>query len=215
MGCASITCARSQRVHGQFVLAHVCRQAKATYFANITNWYALIHLFARFQSSIAITCSRLSTICPEKSGDNDQRISISFFGDFVQPLDMLFADGTARDYFCTFLSGLNHNIIMRSSGSANPKPPQWVVCSMNHLPLCVNHEFDWGFSRFYQDDTSISQCMRCSVKFGILERKHHCRLCGEVVCANCSPHTAVLPNLGIRHTRRATCCNHAHDFHEK
>ncbi|EOD13637.1 hypothetical protein EMIHUDRAFT_49505, partial [Emiliania huxleyi CCMP1516] len=29
-------------------------------------------------------------------------------------------------------------------------------------------------------------CNICQKKFGLLRRKHHCRLCGEVICGDCS-----------------------------
>ncbi|KAK6201582.1 FYVE zinc finger-domain-containing protein [Scheffersomyces amazonensis] len=34
----------------------------------------------------------------------------------------------------------------------------------------------------WQDDTGISNCSICFVKFSLLLRKHHCRLCGKIVC---------------------------------
>lgn len=42
----------------------------------------------------------------------------------------------------------------------------------------------------WQDDKHVSNCSICGQYFGILLRKHHCRLCGNVVCdseaSNCS-----------------------------
>lgn len=29
--------------------------------------------------------------------------------------------------------------------------------------------------------------MRCSEVFNVIRRRHHCRLCGDIVCAPCSP----------------------------
>lgn len=34
----------------------------------------------------------------------------------------------------------------------------------------------------WQDDASITNCNVCLTKFNILIRKHHCRLCGKIVC---------------------------------
>ncbi|DAZ97601.1 TPA: hypothetical protein N0F65_002220 [Lagenidium giganteum] len=36
-------------------------------------------------------------------------------------------------------------------------------------------------------------CTQCSSKFGVLRRRHHCRLCGNVFCADCTTHRAKLP----------------------
>lgn len=35
-------------------------------------------------------------------------------------------------------------------------------------------------------DFKALSCMRCQQTFTILRRRHHCRLCGSVVCATCS-----------------------------
>ncbi|CAN0452439.1 unnamed protein product, partial [Ectocarpus fasciculatus] len=31
------------------------------------------------------------------------------------------------------------------------------------------------------------KCAVCGERFAALRRRHHCRCCGEVVCATCSP----------------------------
>ncbi|KIO25475.1 hypothetical protein M407DRAFT_25184 [Tulasnella calospora MUT 4182] len=38
-------------------------------------------------------------------------------------------------------------------------------------------------------DARAESCMRCGRLFGLLRRRHHCRLCGRVVCADCSTKT--------------------------
>ena len=40
-------------------------------------------------------------------------------------------------------------------------------------------------------DASCQECMLCSASFGWFCRKHHCRQCGSLVCAECSPHRAL------------------------
>ena len=34
----------------------------------------------------------------------------------------------------------------------------------------------------WQPDRSVSECPECHQKLGMLTRKHHCRLCGCVMC---------------------------------
>ena len=39
----------------------------------------------------------------------------------------------------------------------------------------------------WQPDSATSVCMRCQGSFKLLlVRRHHCRLCGDVVCGDCS-----------------------------
>ncbi len=50
-------------------------------------------------------------------------------------------------------------------------------------------------------DDDILGCMICSKEFGFFFRKHHCRSCGDLVCYNCSPETAVIhemPEMGLQ-----------------
>jgi hypothetical protein len=41
-------------------------------------------------------------------------------------------------------------------------------------------------------DEAVACCMGCSTGFGAFTRRHHCRLCGSVVCASCLPHKVML-----------------------
>lgn len=51
----------------------------------------------------------------------------------------------------------------------------------------------------WQPDSEVSQCPICSTPFGLWYRRHHCRKCGRVVCANCSPHRITIPRQFIVH----------------
>ena len=41
-------------------------------------------------------------------------------------------------------------------------------------------------------DSEVSECQTCLKSFSFLIRKHHCRLCGRVVCGDCSKFRMVL-----------------------
>ncbi|XP_033170474.1 myotubularin-related protein 4 isoform X2 [Drosophila mauritiana] len=43
-------------------------------------------------------------------------------------------------------------------------------------------------------DHAVSRCSSCQTEFWLGRRKHHCRSCGEIFCADCSEFWAPLPN---------------------
>ncbi|KAK0664806.1 Lateral signaling target protein 2-like protein [Lasiodiplodia hormozganensis] len=49
----------------------------------------------------------------------------------------------------------------------------------------------------WQPDSDVSHCPVCGTQFSFWYRKHHCRKCGRVVCANCSPHRITIPRQYI------------------
>ena len=49
----------------------------------------------------------------------------------------------------------------------------------------------------WQSDSEVSQCPVCKTDFSFWYRKHHCRKCGRVVCAACSPHRITIPRQYI------------------
>ncbi|KAF2186434.1 FYVE-domain-containing protein [Zopfia rhizophila CBS 207.26] len=49
----------------------------------------------------------------------------------------------------------------------------------------------------WQPDSDVRQCPVCSNPFTWINRKHHCRKCGRVVCGTCSPHRITIPRQYI------------------
>ena len=51
----------------------------------------------------------------------------------------------------------------------------------------------------WQPDSEVTKCPICETQFTFWYRKHHCRKCGRVVCASCSPHRITNPRQFIVH----------------
>ena len=52
---------------------------------------------------------------------------------------------------------------------------------------------------------AVDTCRLCSLEFGLLKRKHHCRHCGEVICDNCSQFRFILENESGGKGKRRVC----------
>lgn len=39
---------------------------------------------------------------------------------------------------------------------------------------------------YWVDDSKCKACYECETPFSMLVRRHHCRICGRIFCANCT-----------------------------
>ena len=46
-------------------------------------------------------------------------------------------------------------------------------------------------------DSAASSCMQCNQEFSLFNRRHHCRICGNIFCSLCSANYQCLPNLAV------------------
>eukprot|EP01124_Arcella_intermedia_P029890 TRINITY_DN641_c0_g1_i1.p1 TRINITY_DN641_c0_g1~~TRINITY_DN641_c0_g1_i1.p1 ORF type:complete len:212 (-),score=50.89 TRINITY_DN641_c0_g1_i1:127-762(-) len=61
-------------------------------------------------------------------------------------------------------------------------------------------------SLFHYKDT----CELCNRKFGLLSPQRHCKLCGNSVCGDCSPHQAPMKYVGIAEEQNVRMCSSCH-----
>lgn len=51
-----------------------------------------------------------------------------------------------------------------------------------------------SLTRKWADDSEVQNCMACGKVFSVTIRKHHCRHCGNIFCAECSAKNALTPS---------------------
>lgn len=75
----------------------------------------------------------------------------------------------------------------------------WIT-NLNKQISKINRGQSAGSETLFQrpvwvPDSASKQCMICKQKFTAFIRKHHCRMCGRVICSHCSPEKADISQL--------------------
>lgn len=74
-------------------------------------------------------------------------------------------------------------------------------------------ERDGSMAPLWKPDGDL--CEICSFEFTLINRRHHCRSCGSLVCNNCSTHRVILPEIDAVHpSRMCTLCYSSLKGHE-
>ncbi|CAL4214579.1 unnamed protein product [Meganyctiphanes norvegica] len=59
---------------------------------------------------------------------------------------------------------------------------------------------------FWIPDEDAPNCQECHLKFTVIRRRHHCRACGRVLCAQCCHSKAKLPYMDFKEARVCQSC---------
>ncbi len=97
-------------------------------------------------------------------------------------------------------SGTNLSLagLLASNASTTAAPPLRVLEDYN-APVWV-------------PDNRADKCCNCQEAFGMWRRKHHCRLCGQVVCWTCSQRSFLIPSYNDGEPDRpARACDRCYD----
>ncbi|EMF14822.1 uncharacterized protein SEPMUDRAFT_148412 [Sphaerulina musiva SO2202] len=114
-------------------------------------------------------------------------------------------------------TSVEHAIVLTSSPSPPPPPSARPTTQFTHSSMensnsnssSSNNNRNMGSAQpqtsqdsdalppRWQPDNDVSQCPVCDTDFSLLYRRHHCRKCGRVVCARCSPHRITIPRQYI------------------
>ena len=75
--------------------------------------------------------------------------------------------------------------------------------SVDHPPTDTNSVAVW------ERDEDVHSCRVCDVGFNMLHRRHHCRVCGRIVCAKCSKYRVSASDAGIHtpHPKVRACAD--------
>ena len=108
----------------------------------------------------------------------------------------------ARDRTQTFVAlRAAHNARQRHA-SEPPLAAYGRLCEADHKgPLSSKRVVAW------EPDSAVAACNVCHRGFTPLLRRHHCRLCGHVVCADCSGQRKALPQHGGFAYKSCTPCD--------
>lgn len=97
------------------------------------------------------------------------------------------------------LTSSSSNAHLRRSLQALPHIPDHTRNGKSDGKRAQKHERRRVVEHFipppWVPDAKAESCMRCGRLFGLLRRRHHCRLCGRVVCADCSTKVCFLTPL--------------------
>lgn len=106
--------------------------------------------------------------------DSDHRIFIQKLRETSRRLDVSNTDH------------LEDIIEVKESNILNARGDSLVVKTTS---LRVDYNTAWVHN------SGSNECLRCHIPFTLLNRKHHCRLCGFLVCNQCSLNREVIENL--------------------
>ena len=84
----------------------------------------------------------------------------------------------------------------------------WLAKIQDAINECASKEttLDRTVAAEWETDSNCTTCPICEkTKFNMIERRHHCRKCGRVVCNSCSQHRVILTN--IHATRKSRICD--------
>ncbi|KAF6205701.1 hypothetical protein GE061_019874 [Apolygus lucorum] len=96
----------------------------------------------------------------------------------------------------------------KCSGSVNQVSAQKVLDSVSYLTEAVmsasqtptkalgSWVTDQVAPKYWRPNSEITHCEVCRKLFGTAITKHHCRMCGEGVCSNCSSRSKAVPDKG-------------------
>lgn len=172
----------------QDVLTKVCRKApkKFTFFL-----FSDILLYAD-QSLDRYRCHHVFYL--SKSRFIDKGIPLTF--DIVsekKSFAVLTKDNAEKDQWLSKLEANTRQIRTRRASLQGPSGGLLMDLALGEAPVWV-------------PDGAGTGCFVCSEPFTLISRRHHCRVCGILVCGKCSPKKMRIPSLDNKNVRVCNNC---------
>ena len=99
-------------------------------------------------------------------------------------------------------------------GDHDKAEPNFVKSPTLEVPDDYDEEMsimrDNEWAPYWIPDDASNKCSCCKTEFSVLNRKHHCRRCGNLVCKMCSRNRAMLVNIDKNKAVRV--CNDCHQL---
>ncbi|XP_076275006.1 phosphatidylinositol-3,5-bisphosphate 3-phosphatase MTMR4-like isoform X3 [Rhynchophorus ferrugineus] len=88
---------------------------------------------------------------------------------------------------CSVVESINSASEGQASGGESLRSDlSWVEVKDGILAECQG--------TLWVPDHAVSRCTGCGIEFWLGKRRHHCRKCGKIFCADCSEHATPLPS---------------------
>ncbi|XP_065657046.1 FYVE, RhoGEF and PH domain-containing protein 2 isoform X3 [Hydra vulgaris] len=81
-----------------------------------------------------------------------------------------------------------------------------LICKALENDEVISNDIVGQKAPLWVKDEDVTMCMLCTLKFGLIYRKHHCRGCGRVICDKCSNYRSILAYAGNQLQRLCYSC---------
>ncbi|RKP13759.1 Dbl homology domain-containing protein, partial [Piptocephalis cylindrospora] len=124
-----------------------------------------------------------------------------FIGSRLKSFEAYVETETERDAWVTAISRAIQEY--QSAQQTLRRDPK--IGELKAMVCYVNEEYE---APVWQEDWEASRCLVCMEEFRVYRRRHHCRLCGYVVCGSCSTRRFLIPGgAGGEGDRMARACD--------
>lgn len=133
------------------------------------------------------------------------------------PFSVIFPESVQLDDLKDSISSKNRWLIRTPrksffvAASCQEEKQAWIehmTDCQSKLLMSGRHTLGSNFAVTWIPDEASPTCMRCSLKFTVAHRRHHCRNCGYLVCGACSKNRVMIEH--IHPTKPLRICMQCH-----